>query len=114
VSEAAFFVVGFSLMLIASRVTYVWRKRTIARRRRLGGVMLILAPLYSFIAFTIAAGMSNIVYPLNLLPPAVNTGNLETYLELACMVALLFTPFWSFGALCGYMLRSLIDRPLRL
>lgn len=113
-NEGAFFVVGFSLMPIASHVTYVWRKRTITRRRRLGGVMLIVAPLYSLIAFAIAARLTNMVHPLNFLSPALTTSNLETYLELACLVALLFTPFWSFGALCGYMLRSVMERPLRL
>lgn len=113
-SESGFFAVGFSLMLIASRVAFVWRKRMIARRRRLGGVIVILAPLFSFIAFTIAAAILNIVHPLSLRSPEVNTSDIETYLELASMLALFFTPFWSFGALCGYMLRSLIDRPLRL
>lgn len=101
-------------MLIASRAAYLWRKRTIERRRRLGGIALILAPLYSLIAFAIAAEMTRIVHPLNPLSPALNTSNLEPYLELACIVALLFTPFWLFGALCGYMLRSIMERPLRL
>ncbi|RNJ63234.1 MAG: hypothetical protein EDM03_02075 [Porphyrobacter sp. IPPAS B-1204] len=76
--------------------------------------MLILAPLYSLIAFSIAAEMTSIVHPLNLLSPALSTSDLEAYLELACIVALLFTPFWSFGALCGYMLRSIMERPLHL
>jgi hypothetical protein len=96
-------------MLVAGLASYLWRKRAIGRSRRIGGIILILAPVFLQAVFATVAALPGIVQALNSLSPVSDI----TYFEAAWLFSLFWAPFWSFGALCGFMLRSIIERPLR-
>jgi hypothetical protein len=96
--------------MIAGVVAYVWRKRTIRWWRVFGGIMLVLLPAYLFIAVSVASSLTSRTSVLHSLPPQSDV----TYFEAGLFLTLFLGPFWSFGALCGYMLRSIMERPLRL
>lgn len=104
------YAVGVVIVMIAGVVAYVWRKRTIRWCRVFGGIMLVLLPVYFFIAVSIASSLTSRTNVLHSLPPQSDI----TYFEAGLFLSVFLGPFWSFGALCGYMLRSFIERPLRL
>lgn len=109
-TDTGFVITGFGLMLIAGIVAYAWRQRAMGRRRLLGGIMLILAPICVQMVLAIVASLPGVVPWMNAMSPLSDI----TFFEAAWFFTFFWTPFWSFGALCGYMLRSVMERPLRL
>ena len=109
-SNTAFVIVGFGLMLMAGLTAYVWRKRARERWRRPGGIIMVLAPIFVQAAFAIVAALPDVVPSLNAMSPLSQI----TYFEAAWLLSLFWAPFWICGAACGYMLRSMMERPLNL
>jgi NADH:ubiquinone oxidoreductase subunit 6 (subunit J) len=109
-ASVLYYVVGVIIALLAGVIGYVWRKRTVRWWRVFGGIMLVLLPVYLFMAITVASSITSRAHVLHSLPPQSDI----THFEAALLLSLFLGPFWSFGALCGYMLRSLTERPLQL
>jgi hypothetical protein len=101
--------IGFVLTLIAGLASYAWRKRTTRWWRVFGGIFLILMPVYLLIAFAVVAAVPGAVSILNSRSPVSDV----TYFEAAWILTLFWAQFWSFGALCGYMLHLFVERPPR-
>ena len=108
--NSVFFAIGFILMLIAGSAAYAWRKRANTHLRLPGGIALFVAPLCLQIAFIIIAALPGVVLWLNAKSPVSDV----TIFERAWLLSFFWTPFWSVGALGGHMLRSIIERPLRV
>jgi hypothetical protein len=104
-----FSIVGVIIALLTGVVAYIWRKRTLRWWRVFGGITLVLLPIYSFFGISFAAELTSRTHVLHSLPPESDI----TYFEAALISIIFFGSFWSFGALCGIMVHSLIERPLR-
>ncbi|MBA4046269.1 MAG: hypothetical protein C0471_17910 [Erythrobacter sp.] len=103
-----FYAFGLILIVPAALVGYFWRKKTQRWWRVFGGIFLVFLPIYVFMAITTASSVVSRSHVLHSLPPQSDI----TYFEAGLFLTFVWGPFWSFGALCGYMLRSLMDRPL--
>lgn len=98
---------GAILMIAAGLLAYTWRKYSAGRLRMIGGLLVIGLPVLVFCGIATWSALADKSHVFHALPPEDGVSTFEALLVLTIGIA----PFWSFGALCGYLLRSRVGRP---
>ncbi len=104
-----FWVIGAGLGMLGAVTGFFWH-RIMNRRRQVGAAMLVLLPVWLVLAMM---GLSELLPPTHWLNIWGPDGTKLTPLEVAMLLTILWAPGWSLGVICGYMARSIRQRPLR-
>jgi len=106
-----FWVIGGGLALLGGIAGCFWHRTVSGRPRQFGAAMLILLPVWLVLAMMALSEFLAPTHWLNIWGP---DGAKLTPLEAAMLLVMLWAPGWCFGFICGYMLRSVRQRPLHL
>ena len=106
-----FWLIGAGIAVLGSLAGYFWHKSVRGRHRQYGAAMLILLPVWLILAMMVLSEWLPPTHWLNIWGP---DGATLTPLEIAILLTALWAPGWILGFICGYMARSVRQRPLRL
>lgn len=98
---------GVGLMLAAGLLAFACRRCFAGRTRLIAGVAVIFLPALAFSGVWIWSELSDKTHVFHALPPEEGV----SIFEAALLMTIAIAPFWSFGALCGYLLRWPAKRP---
>lgn len=99
--------VSIGLMIIAGSLAYAWRTFIIGRARAISGLAVICLPVLVLVGVWIWSELTDKAHAFHALPPEEGL----SIFEAALLMTIAIAPFWSFGALCGYLLRRPAKRP---
>lgn len=104
-----FYVIAATALIPGALAGFIWHKRTDEWWRQFGAVMLVLLPVYIILGLGLwqnAVGRDHFMWE----SPA---GEYFSSFDIAFILTFTCAPGWSLGVLCGYMFRSIRQRPLR-